>query len=89
MSRAASTQKKNARGPRTRTKTHTDERTFRHTCVKMGAGSKGICGKTHTHTHTSTSAHVPFGFPRARMLVTGLISGPRELLINLSFWLSI
>lgn len=82
MSRAAPTQKK-MHGGLTQEQKHTPMNARLSACVKMGAGSKGICGNTHT------SAHVPFGFPRARMLVTGLISGPRELLINLSFWLSI
>lgn len=50
----------------------------------MGAGIRELWKNTQ-----NANAHIPFGFPRARILVTGLISGPRELLINLSFWLSI
>lgn len=70
------------RGPHmSKKKKSTDEHTFKaHLCTEMGAGIRDLWKNTQ-----NTSAHIPFGFPRAQMLVTGLISGPRELLINLSF----
>lgn len=49
---------------------------------------KKVQMKTRSHTLVY-GEKIPFGFLKAQILVTGLISGPRELLINLSFWLSI